>query len=70
MRHNMRAERARKGLSIARVAEEIGVHANAVARWESGETEPTASNLLALSALYGCPPEHLLNDTDDGGEDE
>ena len=64
MRHNMRAERARAGMSVSKVAEAIGVHPNAVARWESGQAEPTASNLIALSALYNCTPEYLLDMTD------
>lgn len=65
MRHNMRAERARNDMSIAEVAKAIGVHQNAIARWESGQTEPTASNLIALSKLYKCTPEYLLDLTDD-----
>jgi len=65
MRHNMKAERARNGMSIASVAEKIGVHPNAVVRWESGQAEPTASNLIALSSLYRCTPEYLLDMTDD-----
>lgn len=65
MRHNMRAERARRGLSIDAAANEIGVHPNALARWENGQAEPTASNLIALSNLYKCSPEYLLDMTDD-----
>ena len=65
MRQNMRAERARNGMSIAKVAEKIGVHPNAIARWENGQAEPTASNLIALSALYGTTPEYLLGMTND-----
>lgn len=64
MRQNMRAERARKGLSLKEAADAIGVHANALARWEHDESEPTASNLIALSRLYQCSPEYLLGMTD------
>lgn len=64
MRHNMRAERARKGMTVEQVADAIGVHANAVHRWEHGDSEPLATNIVALSKLYGCSPEYLLDMTD------
>lgn len=65
MRANMRAERARARLTTAQVAEAVGVHKNAYQRWERGEAEPTASNLLKLSELFGCTPDYLLGLTDD-----
>ena len=61
MRKNMRAERARSGLTVRQVAESVGVHPNAVSRWESGDAEPTSSNLVALCRLYDCSPEYLLD---------
>lgn len=65
MRKNMRAERARSGLTVRQVAEAIGVHPNAVSRWETGEAEPTSSNLVALCKLYGTSPEYLLGMVED-----
>lgn len=65
MRMNMRAERARCGLTVKQVAETIGVHPNAVSRWEAGDSEPTSSNLVALCKLYNCSPEYLLGMVDD-----
>lgn len=64
MRRNMKAERARNNMTVQEVATAIGVHANAVSRWESGESEPTASNLIALCRLYKVTPEYLLEMTD------
>ena len=64
-RCNMRAERARKGLTIEQVGKAIGVHPNAISRWENGESFPTASNLIALCNLYECSPEYLLDMTND-----
>ncbi|MGN0076245.1 MAG: helix-turn-helix domain-containing protein [Parafannyhessea sp.] len=61
MRGNMRAERARRGLSEREVAKEIGVNANQVSRWEQGSQEPSGSNLLKLAAFYGCSPDYLLD---------
>ena len=60
MRNNMRAERVRNNLTIEQVGDIIGVHPNAISRWENGRTEPTASNLIALCGLYKCSPEYLL----------
>lgn len=65
MRSNMRAERARCGLTMKQVAESVGVHPNAVSRWESGEAEPSSSNLVALCKLYRCSPEYLLGMVDE-----
>lgn len=65
MRWNMKAERARKGMSAREVADSIGVKPNQIFRWESGEQEPSGSNLLKLSKLYECSPEYLLDVTSD-----
>lgn len=65
MRINMKVERMRHELTIREVADTIGVHPNAVSRWESGDTEPTASNIIALCEIYDCTPEYLLDMTDD-----
>ena len=62
---NMRKERLERGLSIQEVANTLEVHPNAVGRWESGKTEPTSSNLIALCKLYDCSPEYLLDMTDE-----
>ena len=35
------------------VAEAIGVSRQAVSKWESGASDPSTSNLLALAKLYG-----------------
>ena len=42
------------------VAEHLGVSRQAVSKWENGSSEPSTSNLLALSKLYGISPEELL----------
>lgn len=64
MRANMKAERARIGLTASEVAEKIGVNKNMIFRWESGEVEPMGSNLVKLAHLYKCSPEYLLGYTD------
>lgn len=63
MRGNMKAERIRRGMSAVEVAEKIGVHVNALLRWENGTTEPMGENLIRLSKLYDVSPEYLLEQT-------
>ena len=42
------------------VAESLGVSRQAVSKWESGASEPSTSNLIAIARLYGVRPEDLL----------
>ncbi len=63
MRGNMKAERYRRGLTASDVAKELGVSTNSVLRWESGETSPLSSNLVALAELYGVGSDYLIADT-------
>lgn len=60
MRNKMRAARISKGLTAKDVARELGVHENAVLRWESGASEPLGSNLIKLSKLYEAPADVLM----------
>jgi len=43
------------------VAESVGVRRQEVSKWESGLSEPSTSNLLALANLFGVSVEDLLN---------
>ena len=42
------------------VAEQLGVSRQAVSKWESGTSDPSTSNLLALANLFGVSAEELL----------
>ena len=44
------------------VAESLGVSRQAVSKWESGASDPSTSNLLALAKLFGISTEELLKD--------
>ncbi len=44
------------------VAEAIGVSRQAVSKWESGQSDPSTTNLIALAKLYGIAPEDLLKE--------
>lgn len=45
------------------VAETIGVSRQAVSKWESGASDPSTTNLMALAKLYGVDAEDLLKET-------
>ena len=61
----MKQERERTGKSAKEVAKDIGVHENALLRWENDEADPLASNLVKLAKYYGCTVEYLLGCTDE-----
>ena len=42
------------------VAESLGVSRQAVSKWETGDSDPSMSNLVLLAKLYGVPLEELL----------
>lgn len=46
------------------VAETIGVSRQAVSKWESGASDPSTSNLLALAKLFKIPASDLLNNVE------
>lgn len=44
------------------VAETIGVSRQAVSKWESGSSDPSTTNLMALAKLFGVSAEDLLKE--------
>ena len=54
--------RAAKGMSQSDLAEALGVSRQSVSKWETGAADPSISNLLALSKLFGIPAEELLRE--------
>ena len=67
----LKEQRTRCKMTQEFVAEHLGVSRQAVSKWESGASEPTMSNLLALAKLYNVPIEDLLHQvkTDRGADD-
>lgn len=45
------------------VAEALGVSRQAVSKWESGASDPSTTNLIALAKLLGTTPEELLKES-------
>ena len=58
----LKAHRTRCKMTQEFVAETIGVSRQAVSKWESGTSDPSTSNLLALAKLYGVSVEDLLRE--------
>ena len=44
------------------VAETLGVSRQAVSKWESGASDPSTTNLIALAKLFGIEAEELLKE--------
>lgn len=44
------------------VAESLGVSRQAVSKWESGVSDPSTTNLMALAKLFGVSAEDLLKE--------
>ena len=63
----LKAHRTRCKMTQEFVAETIGVSRQAVSKWESGASDPSTSNPLALAKLYGVSAEDLLREAA-GGE--
>ena len=58
----LKAHRTRCNMTQEFVAESLGVSRQAVSKWESGVSDPSTSNLLALAKLYGVSAEELLRE--------
>ena len=52
--------RKQNGWSQENLADQLDVSRQSVSKWESGKSEPSTSNLIALSKLYGVSPEELI----------
>ena len=51
-------------LSQMQLADATGLSQSAIAKWETGKTEPTASALIALASFYDEQMEYILGLTD------
>ncbi len=56
----IKTHRLERNMTQEFVAERLGVSRQAVSKWESGASEPSTSNLLALAKLFEIPAEELL----------
>ena len=56
--------RTSKGLSQMQLAQAVGISQSAIAKWELGKTEPTATAIILLAAFFGETTDYLLGVTD------
>ncbi len=56
--------RKRRNLSQEKLAEELNISRQAVAKWENGDTYPDINNLIQLSNLFNITLDRLLKDDD------
>ena len=57
---NLKRLRKEHHLSQEELSELLDVSRQAVSKWESGTSDPSTTNLLALAKLYGISAEELL----------
>ncbi|MGM9618679.1 MAG: helix-turn-helix domain-containing protein [Oscillospiraceae bacterium] len=64
---NLRALRARLGLSQEAAAERVGVSRQALGKWETGESAPDLQSCMALAELYGVTLDALVQYSQEEG---
>ena len=57
---NIKIKRKELKLSQEYIAEQLGVSRQAVSKWETGQSEPTAKNLRELADLFGISLSELV----------
>ena len=57
-------QRKEQNLTQRELGEKLGVSYKAVSKWETGASEPSTTNLLALAKLYGVSAGELLRDVE------
>lgn len=58
---NIKNKRQELKLSQEYVADQLGVSRQAVSKWETGQSEPTASNLMELVTLFEISLSELVD---------
>ena len=58
----LQALRKARGWSQEELASQIHVSRQALSKWESGASDPSTANLIALAKLFGSTPEELLKE--------
>lgn len=55
-----KAARVVRSMTQADAAAKLGVAPSTLSKWESGETEPTASQLFTMSTVYEVEADKLI----------
>lgn len=67
---NIKRRREELKLSQEYVAQQLGVSRQAVSKWETGQSEPTANNLIQLTEVFEISLSELVNPQKRDGEQE
>ncbi|HIV03108.1 MAG TPA: helix-turn-helix transcriptional regulator [Candidatus Aphodoplasma excrementigallinarum] len=65
---NIKARRMALKMSQEYVAEQLGISRQAVGKWETGKSEPTAANLAELAALFEMSVSELVEPENCAGQ--
>ena len=60
----LRDLRVRAGVSVNRVAAELGVTRIAVYQWERGESVPSVKRLGQIARIYGCTVDEIVKEVE------
>ncbi|MDE6868865.1 MAG: helix-turn-helix domain-containing protein [Clostridia bacterium] len=56
----LRELRTERKLSQQKLGYETGISSSAIARWELGQAEPTASAIITLAKFFGVTTDYIL----------
>lgn len=62
---NLKAERTRRGLTQAELADKLNCHVSTVNRWEQDISGMPVSKLNEAATIFECSTEYLLDRTND-----
>ena len=58
--NKIREYRKQRKWTQEELAKRLGVERSAVAKWESGKSQPQAARLVALAEKFGCTVDEIL----------
>ena len=58
--NKIREYRKQRKWTQEELAKRLGVERSAVAKWESGKSQPQAARLVALAEVFGCSVDEIL----------
>lgn len=64
MYNNIKAERARRGWTIAETARRYGKSEKTLRNWEKNEKKLSSSEIRRFAEIFGCSADYLLGLTD------